>query len=84
MRMTPAQNIHSPQVMLMTHGVLRRLSSVVGSWYSKASLAERSLLAGIKLGCEAGIGWQTWDYPQAVSYPNPKFPNANPNMGLPY
>ena len=64
-RMPPAQNIHAPRVRAATAHALRVVGRVVGAWWAGANVEDRALLAGIKLGCEASIGWQTWAYPDA-------------------
>ena len=66
MRMPPAQNIHAPKVKAATEAGLRAVAGAVASWWrASPSPEDRRLLAGIKIGCEAGIGWQTWVYPHA-------------------
>lgn len=67
MRMAPAQNIHAPRVKQATKRALTVAGKVVAQWWEAAPLADRKLLIGIKIGCEAGIGWQVWAYAGANS-----------------
>lgn len=89
LRMAPAQNIHAPRVVAATHRALGAVSRAVGAWWAGASVSDHRLLAGIKLGCEAGIGWQTWYYPSGnkiyEAHPNTsKFdPTFGPNHTAP-
>jgi hypothetical protein len=62
MRVPPAQNIHAPAIKAATAHALSVVSGVVAAWWRAATPADRGLLAGIKIGCEAGIGWQVWQY----------------------
>jgi hypothetical protein len=62
MRVQPAQNIHAPKVKAAAAHALTVVARIVAEWYESASQADRGLLAGIKIGCEAGIGWQVWQY----------------------
>lgn len=84
MRMSPAQNIHAPKVKAVTEAGLLAVAGAVASWWrASPSPEDRRLLAGIKIGCEAGIGWQTWVYPHAntIYQEHPHNSNFDPTSG---
>ena len=83
MRVAPAQNIHAPAVKAATAHSLGVVSKVVAQWWAAASPADRRMLAGIKIGCEAGIGWQTWQYKDgnAIFLKHPHNTSFDPTTG---
>ena len=62
-RVSPQQNIHSPAVLAATHAAIRKVVRVVVEWYNGLPASDRWLLAGIKVGWEASVGWNAYYYP---------------------
>ena len=67
-RVIPQQNIHSAAVLASTRTALRRLVTPIVSWYRTLDPADRWLLAGVKVGWEASIGWNAYYWPKGNSY----------------
>lgn len=53
--------------MNATRSALTSVATAVAAWWNESGEEDRLLLAGIKLGCEASIGWQTWSVILPVS-----------------
>ena len=83
MRVAPAQNIHAPAVKAATAHSLGVVSKVIAEWWAGASETDRRMLAGIKIGCEAGIGWQAWQYKDgnAIFLAHPHNSSFDPTTG---
>lgn len=62
-RVSPQQNFHSPKVMAAYKLALRTVIPVITKWYNSLPAEEKYLLAGIKVGWEASIGWNAYYYP---------------------
>lgn len=66
--------------MASTRTALRRLVAPIVAWYRKLDPADRWLLAGIKVGWEASIGWNAYYWPRGNSYLEryPRDPSHDP------
>ncbi|HIJ66266.1 MAG TPA: hypothetical protein HPP77_09990 [Candidatus Hydrogenedentes bacterium] len=84
LRVAPAPNIASPEVAQEHLKALRPLAAIVAEW-ARALPAERAwLFGGIKVGWEAGIGYNAFYYPDGNRYLEqwPADPSHDPQTGL--
>ena len=81
-RVAPQQNIHSPAVLAATRKALKRTLEPIVSWYQQLAPENRWLLAGVKVGWEASIGWNAFYYPDGNSRVNSTNTSADPHYGL--
>lgn len=83
-RVRPAPNIASPVVLREHVTRLRPLAEAVSEWYQGLPPEERYLLGGVKVGWEAGIGYNAFHYPNGNQYIEkwPNDPSHDPKTGL--
>ena len=81
-RVSPQQNIHSPAVMAATEIALTKVVRVIVEWYNQLPVPDRWLLAGIKVGWEACIGWNAYYYPDGNKYLQSQNASNDPHTGL--
>lgn len=67
-RVAPAQNLASRRVMEEHLKPLRVLAPIIANWARSLPPSQRWLFAGLKLGSEAGIGYNAYHYPDGNSY----------------
>lgn len=84
MRVAPAQNISSPKVIEATHAPLRRILPIIAAWYARLPGDRKHLCIGVKLGWEAGIGYNAYHYPAGNTYIErwPTDASHDPQTGL--
>lgn len=68
LRVAPAQNIMSPRVLEATLGPTRALLAIVEVWRAGLPPERAYLFGGVKLGWEAGIGYNAFYYPDGNRY----------------
>lgn len=83
-RVAPAQNIASPKVIEATHAPMRRVIPIVASWYTGLPEDKKRLCIGVKLGWEAGIGYNAYHYPGGNTFLErwPADASHDPRTGL--
>jgi len=67
-RVAPAPNISSPQLMAHYLEGIRALVPIIVEWQRKLPSSRRWLFGGVKLGSEAGIGYNAFYYPEGNRY----------------
>lgn len=67
-RVKPQQNIHAPKLMALYKQKLSSVIMILVSWYVELSSEQKILLAGIKVGWEASIGWNSYYYPDGNTF----------------
>lgn len=83
-RVAPAQNIASPAIIALQTNALRDLVPIIAKWYSKLPRTNQWLFGGVKLGWEAGIGYNAYYYPDGNHYREqwPTDPTHDPKYPL--
>jgi hypothetical protein len=77
-RVSPQQNFHSPPVMAAYKQQLRTVIPVIVRWYDALPAGDKYLLAGIKVGWEASIGWNAYYYPGGNAFASAKNHSSDP------
>ncbi len=67
-RVVPAPNIASPKVLQAHLDGLRALVPIIVEWQHRLSPSRKWLFGGVKLGWEAGIGYNAYYYPNGNGY----------------
>ncbi len=67
-RVAPAPNIASPRVVAAHLEGLRALVPILVEWQRRLPAARKWLFGGVKLGSEAGIGYNAYYYPDGNRY----------------
>lgn len=83
-RVCPAPNIASPRVLDAHRQALRVLAPVLARWNSSLPAEKRWLFGGVKVGWEAGIGYNAFYYPDgnALYERSPDDASQDPQTGL--
>ncbi|HSA09308.1 MAG TPA: hypothetical protein P5205_02960 [Candidatus Paceibacterota bacterium] len=68
LRVVPAPNIASPAVIAAHLEGVRALVPVIVEWQRRLPASRRHLFGGVKLGSEAGIGYNAYYYPDGNRY----------------
>lgn len=68
LRVAPAPNIASPKVMAAHLDGLSALVPIIAEWQRRLPAPRRWLFGGVKLGSEAGIGYNAFYYPDGNRY----------------
>lgn len=84
LRVAPAQNIMSPQVLEATLGPMRALLGIIEAWRAGLAPERAFLFGGVKLGWEASIGYNAFYYPDGNRYAEerPDDGSSDPDFGL--
>ncbi len=67
-RVAPAPNIASPRVVAAHLEGVRALAPIIAEWQGRLPAARKWLFGGVKLGWEAGIGYNAYYYPDGNRY----------------
>jgi hypothetical protein len=67
-RVAPAPNIASPEVVAAHLEGLRALVPIIVQWQRQLPASRKWLFGGVKLGSEAGIGYNAYYYPNGNRY----------------
>jgi hypothetical protein len=67
-RVVPAPNIASPRVLAAHLAGLRALVPIITEWQRRLPTSRKWLFGGVKLGWEAGIGYNAYYYPDGNRY----------------
>jgi len=83
-RVAPAPNIASPKVVAAHLDGLRALAPIIVEWRDRLPASRKWLFGGVKLGWEAGIGYNAYYYPQGNRYYEqwPHDPSRDPTNSL--
>lgn len=83
-RVAPAPNIASPKVVAAHLEGLRALVPIIVEWQRGLPAERRWLFGGVKVGSEAGIGYNAFYYPDGNRYPEqwPRDASQDPTNGL--
>ncbi|HEO71390.1 MAG TPA: hypothetical protein ENN80_09010 [Candidatus Hydrogenedentes bacterium] len=68
LRVHPQPNLASPAVIAAHVEPLKALAPIVAAWYRGLPAERRYLLGGVKVGHEAGIGYNAFYYPDGNTY----------------
>ncbi len=68
LRVAPAQNLASPRVINEQLTGLRTLLPIITNWYQSLPADKRWLFGGVKVGWEAGVGYNAYYYPNGNQY----------------
>ncbi len=68
LRVAPAPNLASSKVVAAHLEGLRALAPIIVAWQRQLPPARRWLFGGVKLGWEAGIGYNAYHYPDGNRY----------------
>ena len=84
LRVAPAPNIASPTVLAAHLEGLRALVPIIVEWQRRLPASRRGLFGGVKLGSEAGIGYNAYYYPDGNHYEEqwPHAPSHDPTISL--
>ena len=83
-RVIPAPNLASPKVVAAHLEGLRTLVPIIVEWQRRLPPSRRWLFGGVKVGSEAGIGYNAYHYPDGNRYYEqwPQDPSHDPTNGL--
>ena len=84
LRVVPAPNIASPRVVAAHLDGLRALVPIIVEWQRRLPQSRKWLFGGVKLGWEAGIGYNAFYYPDGNRYYEqwPQDASHDPTNGL--
>jgi hypothetical protein len=68
LRVVPAPNIASPKVVAAHLEGVRALAPIILEWQRRLPASRRWLFGGVKLGSEAGVGYNAFYYPDGNRY----------------
>ncbi len=80
-RVLPAPNLASPAVLKAHREALDKLVPVITAWWQQLPTDRKYLLGGVKVGHEAGIGYNAYHYPDGNRYLEQPV-EADPQYGL--
>lgn len=81
LRVLPMPNLMSPIYREACQSEMKKLVSVIISWWKALPKEKKYLLAGVKVGWESSIGVNNWYYPNGNSYLD-KPEKDDPTYGL--